>query len=46
MAGAVADDYLGHARHDPAGRDSGNSRNGHRTKTVLIETWQSVTVLA
>ena len=24
-------------RHDPAGRDGGNSRNGHRTKTVLTE---------
>ncbi len=24
------DDHLGYARHDPAGRDSGNSRNGHR----------------
>src|SRR6266545_766196 len=27
------DDHLGYARHDPAGRDSGNSRNGHRAKT-------------
>ncbi len=32
------DDHLGYARHDPAGRDSGNSRNGHRAKTVLTDT--------
>ena len=25
-------------RHDPAGRDGGNSRNGHRAKTVITET--------
>jgi len=31
------DDHLGYERHDPAGRDGGNSRNGHRTKTVLTE---------
>ncbi len=31
------DDHLGYPRHDPAGRDSGNSRNGHRAKTVLSE---------
>ena len=31
------DDHLGYARHDPAGRDGGNSRNGHRTKNVLTE---------
>ena len=29
------DDHLGYARHDPAGRDGGNSRNGHRGKTVI-----------
>jgi transposase-like protein len=29
------DAHLGYARHDPAGRDGGNSRNGHRDKTVL-----------
>jgi putative transposase len=29
------DAHLGYARHDPAGRDGGNSRNGHRGKTVL-----------
>ena len=31
------DDHLGYSRHDPAGRNSGNSRNGHRGKTVLTE---------
>src|SRR5215831_8422169 len=31
------DAHLGYARHDPAGRDGGNSRNGHRPKTVLTE---------
>jgi putative transposase len=30
-------DHLGYDRHDPAGRDGGNSRNGHRTKTVLTD---------
>jgi putative transposase len=27
--------HLGYGKHDPAGRDGGNSRNGHRAKTVL-----------
>jgi putative transposase len=31
------DDHLGYAKHDPAGRDGGNSRNGHRAKTVITE---------
>jgi len=31
------DDHLGYAKHDPAGRDSGNSRNGYRAKTVITE---------
>src|SRR5215218_179396 len=30
-------DHLGYDRHDVAGRDGGNSRNGHRPKTVLTE---------
>jgi putative transposase len=30
-------EHLGYDRHDPAGRDGGNSRNGTRTKTVLTE---------
>ena len=29
------DAHLGYAKHDPVGRDGGNSRNGHRDKTVL-----------
>ena len=32
------DDHLGYGKHDPAGRDGGNSRNGYRTKTVLTDT--------
>lgn len=32
------DDHLGYGKHDPAGRDGGNSRNGHRSKTVLTGT--------
>jgi transposase-like protein len=31
------DVHLGYAKHDPAGRDGGNSRNGARTKTVLTD---------
>jgi hypothetical protein len=31
------DDHLGYGKHDPAGRDGGNSRNGKRTKTVETE---------
>jgi putative transposase len=29
--------HLGYDKHDPAGHDGGNSRNGTRTKTVLTE---------
>src|ERR1700738_966122 len=32
------DDHLGYGKHDPAGRDGGNSRNGYRAKTVLTDT--------
>ena len=32
------DDHLGYGKHDPAGRDGGNSRNGHRAKTVITDT--------
>src|ERR1700748_3093953 len=32
------DDHLGYVRHDPEGRDGGNSRNGRRAKTVLTDT--------
>src|SRR5436189_1177285 len=30
-------DHLGYEKHDPAGRDGGNSRNGTRSKTVLTD---------
>jgi putative transposase len=32
------DDHLGYGKHDPEGRDGGNSRNGRRAKTVLTDT--------
>jgi putative transposase len=32
------DDHLGYSKHDPEGRDGGNSRNGYRGKTVLTDT--------
>jgi|SRR5579875_673862 putative transposase len=31
------DDHLGYSKHAPEGRNSGNSRNGHRGKMVLTE---------
>jgi transposase-like protein len=31
------DDHLGYAKHDPAGRDGANSRNGIRTKQLLTD---------
>ncbi len=30
-------DHLGYEKHDPSGKDGGNSRNGRRTKTVTTE---------
>src|SRR5688572_6719622 len=33
-------DHLGYERHDPAGRGSGNSRNGSHPKTVTTEIGQ------
>jgi putative transposase len=30
-------DHLGYAKHDPVGRDGANSRNGTRTKQLLID---------
>jgi hypothetical protein len=30
-------EHLGYDKHDPAGRNRANSRNGTRTKTVLTE---------
>jgi transposase-like protein len=32
------DDHLGYGKHDPAGRNGSNSRNGYRAKTVLTDT--------
>ncbi len=34
---AEMSEHLGYERHDPVGRDGGNSRNGTRSKTVLTE---------
>src|ERR1700712_1030573 len=34
---AEMNEHLGYGKHDAAGRDGGNSRNGTRTKTVLTE---------
>lgn len=34
---AEISDHLGYDRHDPMGRNRGNSRNGTRAKTVLTE---------
>jgi transposase-like protein len=31
------DDCLGYGKHDPAGRNGGNSRNGTRPKTLVTE---------
>src|SRR6476620_4555876 len=31
------DAHLGYGRHDPVGRDGGNSRNGKRAKTVVTD---------
>ncbi len=30
-------DHLGYDKHDPAGRETGNSRNGTHAKTVLTD---------
>jgi putative transposase len=30
-------EHVGYDKHDPMGRNGGNSRNGTRTKTVLTE---------
>jgi transposase-like protein len=37
VAEGELDDHLGYAKHDPAGRDGGNSRNGARAKAVLTD---------
>src|SRR4051794_40330083 len=36
MDGEITD-HLGYEKHDPAGKDGGNSRNGTRAKTVLTD---------
>ena len=35
--GAELTHHLGYEKGDPAGRGSGNNRNGHSAKTVLTE---------
>src|SRR5271157_700043 len=35
--GAELTDHLGYEKGDPAGRGSGNSRNGRSSKTILTE---------
>ena len=37
-------EHLGYDKHDPAGRDGKNSRNGTRTKTVISEAAGEVTI--
>src|SRR5207247_6748391 len=34
---AEMDEHLGYDKHDPVGRNGGNSRNGRRGKTLLTE---------
>ena len=34
---AELSEHLGYDRHDPAGRNGGNSRNGHRPKKVITD---------
>ena len=37
-------EHLGYDKHEPAGRDGGNSRNGKRTKTLLTDSCGEVAV--
>lgn len=37
-------EHLGYDKHDPAGRDGGNSRNGTRSKTVISDAAGPVTI--
>jgi len=37
-------DHLGYDKHDPLGRNGGNSRNGYRSKTVITDTSGEVTI--
>ncbi|HWR01403.1 MAG TPA: transposase, partial [Chlorobaculum sp.] len=34
---AEMDDHLGYAKHTPIVPNSGNSRNGHSSKTVIVD---------
>ena len=38
LEGELEDDHLGYGKHDPAGRNGSNTRNGHRGKTVPTDT--------
>ncbi|MFI1184502.1 transposase, partial [Streptomyces sp. NPDC020799] len=35
--GGEMTDHLGYGRHDPAGKNGGNSRNGKRSKKVVTD---------
>jgi transposase-like protein len=37
-------EHLGYDKHDPAGRDGGNSRNGTRSKTVISDAFGAVEI--
>lgn len=37
-------EHLGYDKHDPAGRDGGNSRNGTRAKTVISDAAGEITI--
>ncbi|MFE8925554.1 transposase [Streptomyces mutabilis] len=39
VVGDEITDHLGYDKHDPSGRNDGNSRNGKRSKTVLTDVW-------
>jgi len=41
---AEMDEHLGYDKHDAAGRNGGNSRNGRRPKTLLTESARSTSV--
>jgi transposase-like protein len=34
---AEMDEHLGYTKHDPKGNNSGNSRNGHGQKTIVVD---------
>lgn len=34
---AELDEHLGYTKHDPRGQNSGNSRNGHSQKTIVVD---------